>query len=124
MSVNFKMIAKTFYGFENILRYDFSKIEEDTDLSNSGGIVKWTYNANPKWNIKFSYANTTYSSKHYSKLYDISSPIDELAQSIQERNTFNDESINIYQNIRIIKMPSNSSITICFESFELVNFEK
>lgn len=94
---------REFYGFEDILRYDSSKIEEDTDLSNSGGIVKWTYNANPKWNIKFSYANTTYSSKHYSKLYDISSPIDELAQSIQERNTFNDESINIYQNIRLIK---------------------
>ena len=94
---------REFYGFEDILRYDSSKIEEDTDLYNSGGILKWTYNANPKWNIKFSYANTTYSSKHYSKLYDISSPIDELAQSIQERNTFNDESINIYQNIRIIK---------------------
>ena len=94
---------REFYGFEDILRYGSSKIEEDTDLSNSGGIVKWTYNANPKWNIKFSYANTTYSSKHYSKLYDISSPIDELAQSIQERNTFNDESINIYQNIRMIK---------------------
>ena len=73
---------REFYGFENILRYESSKIEEDTDLSNSSGIVKWTYNANPKWNIKFSYANTTYSSKHYSKLYDISSPIDELAQSI------------------------------------------
>ena len=94
---------REFYGFENILRYDSSKIEEDTDLSNSGGIVKWTYNANPKWNIKFSFANTTYLSKHNSKLYDISSPIDELAQSIQEHNTFNDESINIYQNIRIIK---------------------
>ena len=94
---------REFYGFEDILRYSSSKIEEDTDLSNSGGIVKWTYNANPKWNIKFSYANTTYSSKHYSKLYDISSPIDELAQSIQEHNTFNDESINIYQNIRMIK---------------------
>ena len=94
---------REFYGFEDILRYGSSKIEEDTDLSNSGGIVKWTYNANPKWNIKFSYANTTYSSKHYSKLYDISLPIDELAQSIQEHNTFNDESINIYQNIRMIK---------------------
>ena len=94
---------REFYGFENILRYDSSKIEEDTDLSNSGGIVKWTYNANPKWNIKFSFANTTYLSKHNSKLYDISSPIDELAQFIQEHNTFNDESINIYQNIRVIK---------------------
>jgi len=94
---------REFYGFEDILRYGSSKIEEDTDLSNSGGIVKWTYNANPKWNIKFSYAKTTYSSKHYSKLYDISSNIDELTQSIKEHNTFNDKSINIYQNIRIIK---------------------
>ena len=68
---------REFYGFEDILRYDYSKIEEDTDLSNSGGIVKWTYNANPKWNIKFSYANTTYSSKHYScLLYTSPSPRD------------------------------------------------
>jgi len=92
---------REFFGFENILSYDSTKIIENTILANTSGILKWALYLNPEWSIKFSLAKTKYGSNHDSKLINSSLNLNE--QSIYEKNTFTNEILTIYQNIRSLK---------------------
>ena len=91
---------REFYGFENILDFKSTKIAEKTSLSNTGGILKWTYYLNPEWVIRSSITKTNYFSNHDSKLFNIISDNDTFSQKNNEKNTFSNQIFKIYQNIK------------------------
>ena len=94
---------REFFGFENILAYDSTRIIEKTNLANTSGVLKWAIYLDPEWSIKFSLAKTKYGSNHDSKLINSLSSLSEYEQSIYEKNEFTDKILTIYQNIRSIK---------------------
>ena len=94
---------REFFGFENILSYDSTKIIENTTLANTSGILKWAFYLHPEWSIKFSLAKTKYGSNHNSKLINSSLTLNEYEQAVYEENTFTDDILTVYQNIRSIK---------------------
>ena len=94
---------REFFGFGNILSYDSTKIIEHTTLANTSGILKWAFYLNPEWSTKLSLAKTKYGSDHNSILINNSLNLNEYEQSVYEENTFTDEILTIYQNIKSIK---------------------
>ena len=94
---------REFFGFENILSYDSTKIIENTTLANTSGILKWALYLNPEWSTKLSLAKTKYGSDHNSILINNSLTLNEYEQSVYEENIFTDEILTIYQNIKSIK---------------------
>ena len=76
---------------------------ETTTLANTSGILKWALYLNPEWSTKLSLAKTKYGSDHNSILINNSLNHNEYEQSIYEENTFTDEILTIYQNIKSIK---------------------
>ena len=91
---------REFYGFENILDFNSTKIVEKTNLLNTGGILKWAYYLNPGWIIRASISNTSYFSNHESKLFNIISDNDTFSQKNNEKNKFSNHIFKIYQNIK------------------------
>ena len=94
---------REFYGFENILDFKSTKIVENTDLSNTGGILKWAFYIDPEWTVKFSLAKTNYFSNHDSKLFNNFSNNNTFEQQNYEKNTFSNQIFEVYQNIKSIQ---------------------
>ena len=92
---------REFFGFQTIFEYDSTSISEDTEWSNQGTILNWSYYINPNWYTKFSIAKTGFSSRYNSKLFN--GDMDVLpVQSTNEKNIFSDEIYSIYQRINLI----------------------
>ena len=94
---------REFYGFENILEFKSTKIIENTNLSNIGGIFKWTSYINPEWTIRSYYTDTHYFSNHDSKLFNNFSDNDTFSQRNYEKNTFSNQLFKTYHNIKSIQ---------------------
>ena len=94
---------REFYGFENILEFKSTKIIENTNLSNIGGIFKWTSYINPEWTIRSYYTDTQYFSNHDSKLFNNFSDNDTFSQRNYEKNTFSNQLFKTYHNIKSIQ---------------------
>jgi ferric enterobactin receptor len=94
---------REFYGFENILEFKSTKIIEYTNLSNIGGIFKWTSYINPEWTIRSYYTDTHYFSNHDSKLFNNFSDNDTFSQRNYEKNTFSNQLFKTYHNIKSIQ---------------------
>ena len=101
---------RKFYGFETILEYDSTSINEDTEWSNQGTILNWSYYLNPNWQTKFSIAKTGFNSLYNSKQINDANNIDKLPlQSFDEKNVFFEELFTVRQ---IIKSISNHNLEI------------
>lgn len=95
---------RKFYGFETILEYDSTSINEETEWSNQGTILNWSYYLNPNWQTKFSIAKTDFNSLYNSRQFNDANNIDKLPlQSLDEKNVFLrtyllfDKSLNPFQ---------------------------
>lgn len=92
---------REFFGFQTIFEYDSTSISENTESSNQGTILNWSYYINPNWHTKFSIAKTGFSSRYFSKLFN--EDMDVIpAQSTNEKNIFSDEMYSINQRINFI----------------------
>ena len=101
---------RKFYGFETILEYDSTSINEETEWSNQGTILNWSYYLNPNWQTKFSIAKTDFNSLYNSRQFNDANNIDKLPlQSLDEKNVFFEDLFTIRQ---IIKSISNHNLEI------------
>ena len=101
---------REFYGFETILEYDSTSINEETEWSNQGTILNWSYYLNPNWQTKFSIAKTDFNSLYNSRQFNDANNIDKLPlQSLDEKNVFFEDLFTIRQ---IIKSISNHNLEI------------
>ena len=101
---------RKFYGFETILEYDSTSINENTEWSNQGTILNWSYYLNPNWQTKFSIAKTDFNSLYNSRQFNDANNIDKLPlQSLDEKNVFFEDLFTIRQ---IIKSISNHNLEI------------
>ena len=101
---------RKFYGFETILEYDSTSINEETEWSNQGTILNWSYYLNPNWQTKFSIAKTDFNSLYNSRQFNDANNIDKLPlQSLDEKNVFFENLFTIRQ---IIKSISNHNLEI------------
>ena len=101
---------RKFYGFETILEYDSTSINEETEWSNQGTILNWSYYLNPNWQTKFSIAKTDFNSLYNSRQINDANNIDKLPlQSFDEKNVFFEDLFTVRQ---IIKSISNHNLEI------------
>ena len=101
---------RDFIGFETILEYDSTTINEETEWSNEGAILNWSYYLSPDWQTKISISKTGFRSLYNSKQFDKSNNIDiSPLQSLDEKNIFIDRIFTIRQ---IINSVSNHNLEI------------
>ena len=101
---------RKFYGFETILEYDSTSINEDTEWSNQGTILNWSYYLNPNWQTKFSIAKTGFNSLYNSRQINDANNIDKLPlHSLDEKNVCFEDLFTVRQ---IIKSISNHNLEI------------
>ena len=94
---------RAFYGFETILEYDSTSINEETEWSSQGAILNWSYYLNSNWQTKFSIAKTGFISQYNSRLFNDGNSIDNFPQqTIDEKNIFSNQIYRLHQTIKVV----------------------
>jgi len=91
---------REFYGFNTILEFDSTNIQEETEWSNQGAILNWSFYLNPNWHTKLYISKTGYSSLHKSNLFIGNNVNNTPQQSTNEKNIFSDQIYGFYQSIK------------------------
>ena len=91
---------REFYGFNSILVFDSTRIQEETEWSNQGAIFNWSFYLNPKWRTKLYILKTGYNSLHNSNLFISNNANNIPQQSTNEKNIFTDQTYGFYQSVK------------------------
>ena len=91
---------REFYGFNTILEFDSTSVQEKTEWSNQGAILNWSFYLNPNWHTKFYVSKSGYNSLHKSNLF-IGNKINPR-QATNEKNIFSDQIYGFYQSIKTL----------------------